>query len=379
MDQILDTASGQQTARGKLTLGEIRQQPDVWGTTLEQVVSLSSLAELRARAALICGAGSSAYAASAVALAWRNARAIATTDLLVLSREELTRLFPDFVKSGVLLSLARSGDSPESVGVITRLKQMLPEVAHVAITCNQQGQLAHIPGVQSIVLDPRTNDRSLVMTGSFSNLVLAGLVVEHGEYLAARLPQIAARARNLLPELETSARQLAMRKPSRVAILTPPGLAPLGQEACLKMLEMTAGRVVALSETYLGLRHGPMSFVTDDTLVVCLPSSDSQRRLYELDVIREVQQKKLGYLVLVSAPDAAHGLAHHVVPALAADLADELRTPFEIVFPQLLGYHLSLGSGLDPDNPSPDGVITRVVRNFQLHDNGTARTGVKKT
>ena len=58
---------------------------------------------------------------------------------------------------------------------------------------------------------------------------------------------------------------------------------------------------------------------------------------------------------------------NHAVAAVAPEIAEELRTPFEIVFPQFLGYYLSLGFGLDPD-PSPNGVITRVVRKFQLHD-----------
>jgi tagatose-6-phosphate ketose/aldose isomerase len=47
---------------------------------------------------------------------------------------------------------------------------------------------------------------------------------------------------------------------------------------------------------------------------------------------------------------------------------DELRTPFEIVGPQLLGYHLSLRGGLDPDNPSLNGVINRVVRGVTIYD-----------
>jgi tagatose-6-phosphate ketose/aldose isomerase len=56
------------------------------------------------------------------------------------------------------------------------------------------------------------------------------------------------------------------------------------------------------------------------------------------------------------------------VPANAPHLPDYLRVPFEAVFPQLLAYHLSLSCGLDPDNPSPDGVITRVVQKFRLHE-----------
>jgi fructoselysine-6-P-deglycase FrlB-like protein len=42
--------------------------------------------------------------------------------------------------------------------------------------------------------------------------------------------------------------------------------------------------------------------------------------------------------------------------------------PFEIPFAQLLAYHLSLTEGLDPDNPSPTGAITRVVEQFAIYD-----------
>jgi tagatose-6-phosphate ketose/aldose isomerase len=368
MNSRADSRLATPTIRGSITLREIRQQPDVWGATLEQIASLPSSAKLNGRPTIVCGAGSSAYAAAIVARAWSNARAIPTTDLLVQSKEELAAIFPAFAQGGVLVSLARSGESPESVGVIARFQKLFPQVKHLAITCNETGQLAHMAGIESIVLDPRTNDQSLVMTASFSNLALAGLAFQHSESLRPRLPQISANTRSVIPQLETVAQQLAARKPPRVAVLTSPGLTPLAQEASLKILEMTAGRVVALPETYLGLRHGPMSFLTAEALVLCVLSSDQQRRPYELDLIRELRKKALGCLVQVGLADSENELGHYAVPAMAPDIIDEFRTPFEIVFPQFLGYYLSLGLGLDPDNPSPNGVITRVVRKFQLHD-----------
>jgi tagatose-6-phosphate ketose/aldose isomerase len=48
-------------------------------------------------------------------------------------------------------------------------------------------------------------------------------------------------------------------------------------------------------------------------------------------------------------------------------MIDALRTPYEILGPQLIGYHLSLRIGLNPDNPSPDGVINRVVQGVTIH------------
>ena len=364
----VDQSSDTQSARGAVTLREIRQQPDLWPSTLERVSASRVRPLIDGRTAIICGAGTSAYAASAVASSWSNALAIPTTDLVSYAKQDLARLAPGFATRGVLVSLARSGDSPESVGAVVRLQKLFPEAKHIAITCNENGQLAHSPGVEPIVLHPLTNDRSLAMTSSFSNLILAGLAIVHGEQLGECLPHIAATVKKTLPDFEAVAQRLASRVFSRMMVLTSAGLTPLASEACLKALEMTAGRLVALPETFLGVRHGPMSFLRPDTLVLCVLSSDVHARRYEVDLLKELRQKNLGHLVVIGPPAFASNLAHEFVPAVAGDIPDCLRTPFEIVFPQLLAYHLSLGSGLDPDNPSPDGVITRVVQRFQVYE-----------
>jgi tagatose-6-phosphate ketose/aldose isomerase len=367
MAASLDSGSNTIKQRGVVTLKEIRQQPDLWPTTLERVASSKLHSIVRDRFAVICGAGSSAFAASAVAATWTRAAAIPTTDLLTFTKQELVHRAPDFASNGVLVSLARSGESPESVGVITRIKETFPSVVHLAITCNEDGQLAKLPGVHTLVLDPRTNDRSLVMTGSFSNLLLAGMAIAHGNFLTKRLPGLIASVNGALSGLEEAAKRLASPSSSRLVVLTSAGLVPIAGEAALKVLEMTAGRTVVMNETFLGVRHGPMSFLRPDSLVLCILSSDVDRRRFEEDVLHELRRKKLGHLIVVGTAASNGDLSHDWIPALAPDLPDELRGPFEIIFPQLLAYQLSLASDLDPDNPSPDGVITRVVQRFQLH------------
>jgi len=110
-----------------------------------------------------------------------------------------------------------------------------------------------------------------------------------------------------------------------------------------------------------------MSFVKSDTFVLCLLSSDQVRRLYEIDLLRELRAKKIGYLVGIADPAESKDLFDEVIPAVAPHADDALRTPYEIIAPQLLGYHLSLRIGLNPDSPSPDGVINRVVQGVILH------------
>jgi tagatose-6-phosphate ketose/aldose isomerase len=348
---------------GSITHAEIFQQPELWPNTFERIGRFLSQANPFAQdgRAIVTGAGTSAYAALAIAAGFPGAVAVPTTDLLI----DIPTNIPG---DGILLSIARSGDSPESVGVINRVKRLLPRIQHVAITCNAEGHVARSAAGMSIILDPRTNDRSVAMTSSFSNMVLAGLCVRNSRQVADQLSQICARTKQSLAALDTKAEALAAGNVSRVAVLSSTPLKGWAQEAGLKILEMTGGRVVLLSETYLGLRHGPISFLRPDTLVVCLLSSDPRRRRYEDDLLAELRAKKLGRIIGVTPEGAPHKLCDETVPAMAPELPDHLRTPFEIVFPQLLAYHLSLRAGLNPDNPSPGGVINRVVQGVRVYE-----------
>ncbi len=344
---------------GRVTRTEIFQQPDLWPDTLQRVTQMNRRLLPTGERCVITGAGSSAYAATAVATAWPAAEAIPSTDLL-------GDVQTDFSSVGFLISLARSGDSPESTGVVNRMKRLFPQVRHLAITCNAEGGLARLPGMTAILLDPRANDRSLVMTSSFSNLVLAGLAMRHSSDLGKALPRLCSRVKENLAGLDAKAQAIASDPVSRVVVLTSAPLMGWAHEAALKILEMTAGQIPVVAETHLGLRHGPMTFLHSDTLVLSLLSSNTLSRRYEEDLLAELQAKKLGRIIRISSEiTPAFG---EIAPAMAPDLPDILRTPFEIVFPQLLAYHLSLRAELNPDNPSPGGVINRVVQDVRIYE-----------
>jgi tagatose-6-phosphate ketose/aldose isomerase len=355
------------TAPGVITHGEIFHQPDLWPDTIRRVRS-AAIPLLGRRVEderpVLTGAGSSAYAATAIAAAWPGARAIATTDLLLDARSGDV---PELPADGLLISIARSGDSPESVGVVELIQRVRPDVRHLALMCNEHGRLATTKGVSTILLDPRTNDRSLAVTSGFSNLVLAGLALRHGHQLEQAVPTVSARTRAALAALDASANAVAEPPTSRVTVLTPPALFGAGREAALKILEMTDGAVVSMPETFVGVRHGPMTFLRDGELVLCLLSSDMHLRRYEEDLLFELRAKKLGRIVAIASAPLDRSLADHIVSANAPELPDMLRTPFEIVFAQLLAYHLSLRLGLNPDVATPRGVINRVVQGVRVH------------
>jgi tagatose-6-phosphate ketose/aldose isomerase len=307
---------------------------------------------------------------------WRRpVRAVASTELLTGMDEWLG---PD--EPGLCISFSRSGDSSEGVAVIEEMMHRFGRVAHLVVTCNGDGAMARLtqghPQSYALVLDPATNDRGLAMTSSFSNMVVAGQALAYLDDLdgyAAHLERLAASAQSLLPRAADAAANLAKSGFTRVCFLGSGALMATAAESALKVQELTAGRIFTMSQSFLGLRHGPLSFIDRHTLVVAYLASDPQTRAYETDLLAELRNKKLGATIAATgfaltreisdAADVALGLGND--PRKAPP--DGLRPPLDVIFGQLLGLFCSLEAGLKPDTPSPTGAISRVVSHVRIH------------
>jgi tagatose-6-phosphate ketose/aldose isomerase len=204
------------------------------------------------------------------------------------------------------------------------------------------------------------------MTGSFSNLVLGGLALFGEEEIAYELPSICRRVDQGLIAMNPTLENIAQECNDRIVLLAT-GMQALCKEAALKIVELTAGQVMAMPETFLGFRHGAIGFLRESTPILCFLSNDPDKRRYEEDVIEDLRAKGLGRLVIIGETNVLISARDWSIPAGAPGLPDGLRTPFEIPVAQLLAYHLSVAAQVDPDNPSPDGTITRVVRPFRIH------------
>ena len=255
---------------------------------------------------------------------------------------------------------------------------MEPQIRHVVVTCNEQGRLAKAgpdnKNIRVIALPSATLDKSLVMTSSFTNLLLAvrfiGMLERPEKYrtLCARLSQITSDL--LLSKFDMLAK-IAAADFRRVVFLGSGSRFAASREAALKMLELTAGRVTTVCETYLGFRHGPMSCAHDDTVIVCLLSCDRTIRAYELDLLRELDRKRLGsFKVIVgeNIPDSAVRDRDTAIecPGLG-ELGEDDDCTVHVVVAQLLAFFRCLEEGLLPDSPSAEGIINRVVEKFPLH------------
>jgi len=363
------------------TLHEIFQQPSTWQGTAERMISVSAqLGSLLPDIAtvVLTGSGSSEFVGRCIRSPLQRelgifVEVIGGGTLLAYGGEVLPPVRPALV-----VSLARSGDSPESVGALARLLQSDVNVQHLVVTCNRQSamsvQFRDRENVKVITLDDATNDRSLVMTSSFTNLVVAarflGFLRNPVQYrrLCGDLSQIAER---LLRSYCGALATVASERFERIVFMGTGSRLGAAREAALKVLEMTAGAVPTLFESYLGLRHGPMSFVDKETVLVCFLSSDQVLRAYESDLIHELDQKHLGMLKVVVGENIPSDLIGEKDLAVECQclgsISDDDTGVIHVMVGQLLAFFRCLEEGLHPDAPSKSGVITRVVPGFKLH------------
>ena len=363
------------------TLREICQQPSTWLRTCE--LMRSRAADLKSIVAdisslTLTGSGSSEYAGDCVRAASQNELEVVTQAIgggVLLAHRG--RALPP-ARPGLMVSLARSGDSPESVGAVDLMLRSQPEIRHLVLTCNRAGSLARNYQSNSraavITLGDETNDRGLVMTSSFTNLVLAtrflGLMGQPDRYQTI-CKQLSRTASELIQQYLEVLAEAAKARFRRVLFLGSGSRFAGAREAALKMLEMTAGRVGTMGEAYLGLRHGPMSYVHEDTLVMCFLSSEPTLRAYEADLLRELDQKELGLMKVIIGEAIPAELVRNNDVAIECKglnrLGDENCPVIDVVAGQLLAFFRCLRENLRPDSPSEDGVISRVVQSFALH------------
>lgn len=371
------------------TPAEIAQQPKMWRDTADRLAAAApAIRDLLAQIGLpgsaseviLSGAGTSNFVGRCIqgplgATLETRAAACPTTDMVT----HLEYAFPAD-RPALMVSFARSGDSPESVAALEAVLDERPRTRHLVITCNEEGELARRARAlgdraHCLTLHPRTNDRGLAMTSSFTSMVVAGLGVGYLDRLddyAALVGRMARAAETVLETAPSVAESLAKRRAKRACFLGSGALFGAALESHLKLQELTNGNIICFCDTFLGIRHGPRAAIHDDTLVVCLLSSDPHVRRYELDLVRGDREQGIGlaHLLLADQSDGLSDLGDAAIafdPRGELDLPDHALPPVATIPGQLLGLFASLEHGLKPDEPSAGGVIHRVVQGLTIY------------
>ena len=357
---------------GLHTAEEIAQQPALWEELSlrlqdgrERVAAfLGACLANPLQRVILTGAGSSAYVGEIIAdelnAAWpAQVRAIATTTLLTHPELYLEAGAPT-----LLVSFARSGDSPESLAAVQLVRDLVPDARLLNITCNPEGRLARDsagdPGAFNLLMPAASCDRGFAMTSSFTCMLLAALAVLGKEDGVGRIASLARLAGEAMAAWEAPVAALASGEAGRVVYLGSGPLEGLAKESALKLLELTAGQVPAMANTPLGFRHGPKSVLNADALVFVFGSAKRLSQRYEADLVEELRRDGVAGRILTIGPGGDIGIA---VP----EWSDAWLAPLWLLAAQQLALHQSAALRLRPDNPFASGTVNRVVKGVTIY------------
>lgn len=366
---------------GYWTAKEIQQQPTSWARTFSKLVAQSSAIEsflqpILARDNLriiLTGAGTSAFIGSSLSPALSaqlgfRVEAIATTDLVSNPKEFFQKDTPT-----LLVSFARSGNSPESVAAVEYADQLVTNCYQLALTCNSDGALYKLCQGQNkfaFLMPEETNDQSLAMTSSFSSMLLSALYIfGEKEGFDEKLKATISSTESLITNHLSRLKEIASKQYERIIYLGSGAFRGLAQESALKLLELSDGKTISSYDSPLGFRHGPKAIVNEKTLVILFISNSAHTRKYDLDLLKELREEPdSADVIAISACE--HPELTNLDSLFIESMADSkdvfLLFPY-IVFAQAFAFEHAICGGNTPDNPSSKGTINRVVQGVTIH------------
>ncbi|WP_163100140.1 SIS domain-containing protein [Peribacillus alkalitolerans] len=371
-----------------ITTMEIKQQPDLWKEAYTLFLEkskdikafLQNLSTKHGRVRVIfTGAGTSAYVGDTATPYIKEKVDEKQWEILSIPTTTLVSNPYQFLKADIptlLVSFARSGNSPESVAAVELAQQIVTNLYQLTITCAKDGQLAKRAEVDEnnllLLMPEKSNDQGFAMTGSYSCMTLTALLVF--DPLSVEEKSAIVQTIRLLGESvirrEDAIQEIIDLDFDRIIYLGSGSFEGLAREAQLKILELTAGKIVTSFDSPLGFRHGPKSFVNEKSLVFVFVSNHPYTRKYDLDMLKEMQQDNIASYICAIEVDGETNYDGNtfVFGSEAQSVPDAyLALPF-VMIGQTVSLLASVKVGNTPDTPSPTGTVNRVVKGVTIHD-----------
>ena len=334
------------------TWQEIVSQPKVWQATLASFDAVRPVLErFLQRSAferiLVVGCGSTYYLAQAAATSLARRAGFPAQDC---PSSELW-LFPGVVpaRPTLLVAVSRSGTTTETLFALETFRRNKRGPA-LAVTCDPESRLAQAADLTLAAV--AAQERSVAQTRSFTSMLLLTQALTSALARDAGMWEALQRLPGCLSSLERRLGDLPEQLGADTGIadifyLGAGSLYGIACEAMLKTKEMS----LTVTEAYhtLEFRHGPMSMVSERSLVVGLVSDSGQAE--ELRVLADLQGLGARVLALVENAEALAGWRPDYLIELRSGLDEWARQPLYLPPLQRLAFHRALAKGLDPDRP----------------------------
>ena len=333
------------------TYKEIKSQPEAWAQALD-VTNASRLPKAGDyNQVLFTGCGSTYYLSLAAAalyqeLTGRAARAVPAGELLLNTQNVVSRIGnPTYL----LVAISRSGTTTETVKAVEKFKQ--ERRGDVVVITNYDEVLSRLADINIVI--PKGQEESVAQTRSFASMYVAvtafcARMAGRGDLVEA-MNQLPVIGKLVIGNYESWAKSIGENLSFDRFYFLGSGIRyGLACEVNLKMKEMT----LTHSEPFhfLEFRHGPMSMVNENTVVVGMLSDAN--RVHEAKVLAEMEA--LGGTVASLGEKDANVQFESGIPEL-------VRGVLYLPVLQLMAFYRSLAKGLNPDRPNNLAAVVKLI------------------
>jgi glucosamine--fructose-6-phosphate aminotransferase (isomerizing) len=329
------------------TYVEIKSQTDAWAQALDVIRAASLPDAEKYEQVIFTGCGSTYYLSLAAAalyqeLTGRAARAVPGGELLLNSQTVVRDNIPH-----LLVAISRSGTTTETVKAVEKFKK--ENRGDVVVISNYDEVLSRLADV-NIVID-KGQEESVAQTRSFASMFVAMTAMcarmAGRDDLVDAMSALPEAGQRLMRDFEPVAREIGENLSFDRFYFLGSGIRyGLACEGNLKMKEMT----LTHSEPFhsLEFRHGPMSMVNENAVVVGMLSDAN--RAHEAMVLSEM--KMLGGTVTSLGESDAD-------ISFKSQTPEQVRGVLYLPVLQLMAFYRSIAKGLNPDRPAN---LTAVVK-----------------
>jgi len=323
------------------TLAEIKSQTTAWQAALAHVKDTDLPLATNYEHVVFTGCGSTYYLSLSAAalyqtLTARPASATPGGELLLNPRTTLTN------GRTLLVAISRSGTTTETVKAVERFQEQ--GRGDVAIITNSPAAPLTEQADIAIVI-PEGQEESVAQTRSFASMFVAATafslrMADKSNGLLHAMEALPEVGESLLQRYDALAREVGENLHYDRFYFLGSGIRyGLASEVNLKMKEMT----LTHSEPFhfLEFRHGPMSMVNEQAVVVGLVSTENFS--HEWAVLEEMQA--LGGTIFSLGESNTDVEFHSSIP-------EHVRGVLYLPVLQLMAFYRSRAKGLNPDRPT---------------------------
>ena len=328
------------------TYREIKSQIEAWAQAIEATRKAELPNPTDYEQVIFTGCGSTYYLSLSASslyqeLTGRAARGVPGGELLLNSQTVLTE------QKTLLVAISRSGTTTETVRAVEKFKA--EKHGDVLVISNYHATLSSLGDF--VIEIPKGQEESVAQTRSFASLYVAITAVcarmAGKDDLLSDMEQLPQLGEELMEKYEPYAKELGENLDfDRFYFLGSGILYGLACEVNLKLKEMTLTHSEPF--TFFEFRHGPMSMVNENALIIGMLSDVN--RVHEAKVL--VEMEALGGTV------ASLGESEADIQ-FESEISESIRNVLYLPILQLMSFYRSRAKGLNPDRPNN---LTAVIK-----------------